>query len=324
MSRLAALADYPWLTPAWQAWLQAKTRLGHAYLLTGSMGIGMDILLRQMAHSLMCDQVGEGGHPLELDQHPDFMTLTPLEGKKELTIDQVRNLQQWLNQTAHQGGRKLVVIEQLERLNLAAFNALLKSLEEPPANCIFLLSTYQPGRLPATIRSRCQWLKIASPTMDQAKNWLATQQPLADAQLERALLMNWQAPLAALSWLEQGYLELDAQWQADLAGLVARQKTVTNVVQSWLKWDDNFNILQAFQVAVQQTLWASLADEGPQQAWLDLAQQLLWAQKDLRGNANKTLLYESITMAYLMAHQQPTQPLTRIDFSPIPSQGFGL
>ena len=325
--------DYPWLASSWQTWLQLQSRLGHAYLLTGPAGIGVDVLLTKMAHSLLCQATPQQQKPcgqcpacqqLAQNYYPDLMRLQPLEGKKDLTIDQVRGLQHWLNQTAHQAGRKVVVIEQLERLNLAAFNALLKSLEEPPEQCVFLLSTHQAGRLPATIRSRCQLLKVTAPSFADAKAWLAAQQSLPPVALERALLNNWHAPLAALDWINQGFLELDTQWQADLAGLMARQKTVTNVVQSWLKWDDNFSILQAFQVQVQQALWASLEQKGPQQAWLDLAQQVLWAEKDLRSNANKTLLYENLTMAYLIACQQPTQPLSRIDFAPVPAQGFGL
>jgi len=323
---------YPWLTEAWQAWLLAKKRLGHAYLFTGQTGMAIGSLTQQIAESLLCQASStssgpcgqcNGCHSVNLSQHPDYIELAPLEGKKEVTVDQVRGLQQMINQTSHQAGLKVILIHRLEYLNLAAFNALLKSLEEPPEQTIFIMTSYQLGRLPATIRSRCQLFKVASPRPEQACFWLREQLD-SQVNIERALAFNWDAPVAALNWIEQGLAKIDNQWLSDIAALEKRQKTVTQVIQGWLKWDEKFNILQAFQVQVQTQLWRCLDESGPQQAWLDLTQQLLRAEKEFRGHVNKALFYENITMGYLIACQSPNQKIQGLDFSPMSTQGFGL
>jgi DNA polymerase-3 subunit delta' len=114
---------------------------------------------------------------------------------KEIKIDQIRALADFMNVSTHRSGMRVVVLYPAEALNNAAANALLKTLEEPPPNTIFLLSCNRLDRLLPTILSRCRKFALALPARAQALDWLKQQQ-LADADVW--LAEQGGAPLAAL------------------------------------------------------------------------------------------------------------------------------
>ncbi|QGZ61492.1 DNA polymerase III subunit delta' [Paraburkholderia acidisoli] len=115
---------------------------------------------------------------------------------KEIRIEQVRALLDFANVGSHRGGLRVVVLYPVEALNVAAANALLKTLEEPPASVVFLLVSARIDRLLPTIVSRCRQWPMGTPAPDAAAAWLA-QQGVADA---AALLAEaGGAPLAALA-----------------------------------------------------------------------------------------------------------------------------
>jgi len=118
-------------------------------------------------------------------RHPDFKHIEPIESdddesskrktvrKKNIAIHQIRELSEYLELSAHQEtGRRIVLIEPADSLNQAASNALLKILEEPPENTLFILVTSQAQKLIATIRSRCQLLELRGPSLDEARVFL--------------------------------------------------------------------------------------------------------------------------------------------------------
>jgi DNA polymerase-3 subunit delta' len=106
------------------------------------------------------------------NQHPDLARIVPIEDSKQLRIEQVRELAQELSLTSHQGGYKVGILSPAESMNRFAANALLKTLEEPPARTLLILVASQPSRLPATILSRCQKLKVRAPTRAESLEWL--------------------------------------------------------------------------------------------------------------------------------------------------------
>src|SRR6185503_642307 len=111
-------------------------------------------------------------------QHPDLTRIVPIEESKQLRIEQVRELGEELSLTSHQGGYKVGILSPADSMNRFAANALLKTLEEPPARTLLILVASQPSRLPATILSRCQKLKVRAPTRAESLEWLqATQGP---------------------------------------------------------------------------------------------------------------------------------------------------
>jgi DNA polymerase-3 subunit delta' len=168
-------------------------RLHHAWLLSGIEGIGKATLAYRMARFVLAhpDQKQEDVqeaqslfvpehdnvfHQLAQNTHPDCHTLEQAEEKtrsrKSISVDAVRHLNERMLTTSSGGGWRAAIIDSVDDLNSNAANALLKLLEEPPQQCLFLLISHQPGELMATLRSRCQKLHL---------------NPLEDAQLVKAV-----------------------------------------------------------------------------------------------------------------------------------------
>ncbi len=174
----------------WQAGIWARLneqleegQLPHALLITGPEFIGKSRLALALTRLLLCARPVAGlncgeCHPCELSasgNHGDLRWLEP-DGKSQIIkIDQVRALVEFTSRTASFGLRKVAIISPAERMNTNAANALLKVLEEPPANTYLVLVCHRPHGLPATIRSRCQLLKPPLPNTEQSVEWLAPQ-----------------------------------------------------------------------------------------------------------------------------------------------------
>jgi DNA polymerase-3 subunit delta' len=192
----------PWLEPAFERFEEARSRehLGHAWLLAGPAGMGKINLALALAERLL----GTRERPTALaadaalaamrerhtpaDRHPDLHWLHPEEDKETISVEQVRGIIESLGLTAHRGATKVVIIEPAEAMTAAAANALLKTLEEPTANSYLLLVTHRPGRLPATIRSRCQQINLRPPSPDELSTWLGGVRP--DAVVEAQALVG--------------------------------------------------------------------------------------------------------------------------------------
>jgi DNA polymerase-3 subunit delta' len=170
-----------WLAPAIASLNEARAagRLPHALLIHDSVGAGGDWLANWAASVAMCLAPGEapcgkclGCVRVANNQHPDLVRVHPIEDSKQLRIEQVRDLAQELSLTSHQGGYKVGILSPADSMNRFAANALLKTLEEPPARTLLILVASQPSRLPATILSRCQKLKVRAPTRAESLEWL--------------------------------------------------------------------------------------------------------------------------------------------------------
>jgi DNA polymerase III subunit delta' len=147
----------------------AAGRLPHALLIHEAPGSGGDWLANWAARLVLGSKQG---------QHPDLMIVRPLEASTQIRIEQVRELGAELALTAHQGGYKVGILSPADTMNRFAANALLKTLEEPPQGTLLLLVVTQPSRLPATILSRCQRVRIRAPSQAEAIAWLeATRGP---------------------------------------------------------------------------------------------------------------------------------------------------
>jgi DNA polymerase III subunit delta' len=138
-------------------------RMPHALLIHEAPGAGGEWLAKWIARLLL---------KTDRDQHPDWISVHPIDESRQIRIEQVRELAQELALTSHQGGYKVGVISPADVLNRFAANALLKTLEEPSARTVLILVVTQPSRLPATILSRCQRIRIAAPGRAQAVAWL--------------------------------------------------------------------------------------------------------------------------------------------------------
>lgn len=204
---------------AWHEWREAMTsdRMHHAWILTGLQGLGK----AQFAKAAAAELVREAGVPQPpADRHPDILIPEhppeskeeakkredgqPYRRKRSIPIDEIRTLQQRLNTRPTLGNRRVVIIDPADDLEKNAVNALLKSLEEPPAGTFFLLVTHRLGRLLPTIRSRCRLLRFAPLPAGQVDDILRREAPQADSATRAAAIAAAEgSPGAALAFVEQ-------------------------------------------------------------------------------------------------------------------------
>ena len=173
-------------------------KLHHAWLLTGPRGVGKATLAWRIARFLLATPDDDGGmfaapQPTTLDIDPDHpiarriasggegglkaitRTMNPdtKRMRKQIVVDDIRALNGFFQMSAADGGRRVVIIDDADVMNVNAANALLKMLEEPPARAILLLISHQPSGLLPTIRSRCRTLRLGRLDPDQMAAALA-------------------------------------------------------------------------------------------------------------------------------------------------------
>jgi len=179
-------------------------------LLVGTDAVLWPFLTRKIAAFLCCSAVDapcgvcQGCHLAEIDTHPDCCIISPEPNKRTIRIDKIRALPSFIEQTPTLANRRLVVLTDANRLNLAAANALLKMLEEPPSRVHFVLYTSEIGTMPATVLSRCQRLMIASTVSTNVSqgNYLSLGARYDDTLPKAALYaarMQWVDALSALA-----------------------------------------------------------------------------------------------------------------------------
>ena len=146
----------------------ANARLHHAYLFLGLEGVGKRMIAMALAKAIHClesdqDYCGRCVNCARImdGNHPDVKLIEPLADKKEISIQQIRELQRELNYRSFSGKRKIVIVDPATLLNSSAQNALLKTLEEPPVDSLIILIAPNAGGLLPTLRSRCLRLSFA-------------------------------------------------------------------------------------------------------------------------------------------------------------------
>lgn len=223
---------YPWQESHWHrlAHSAGTGQLGHALLFSGRSGVGHALFAHDFAKFLLCEAPRadlmfcddcRGCQLFDAGNHPDFLSVAPLEEGKVIGVDQIRELPSFYALKAHYGGRKVAIISVAESMNIAASNALLKTLEEPPSGAVMILVTEQYDRLSMTIRSRCQRVAFEHVEQELAIAWLREQLD-SPTGIAEALSLSGGAPLTALQYLAEGGSELQEEimrvWAAVLEG----------------------------------------------------------------------------------------------------------
>jgi len=221
----------PWQRAAAVAALGPREQFPHALLVHGPRGIGKHAFALNIAQALLCESPAAEGLACGVcascryalaGQHPDLMRieLAELSADSEyepvatITVERMRALIEFAQLSSHRQRAKVAVIAPADRMNPAAANALLKTLEEPPPSTYVLLVAEQPAQLAPTIVSRCRRLAAPHPSAAEAKAWLAAH-GVADADLVLAQAAG--APLGALPLADPDVQSERAAWLAALA-----------------------------------------------------------------------------------------------------------
>lgn len=321
------MADvYPWQASLWQQ-LAGRTQHAHAYLLHGPAGIGKRALAERLMALLLCKSpvalqaCGQckSCHLLAAGSHPDNYVLEPEEVDKPIKVDQVRALVNFVVQTAQLGGRKVILIEPTEAMNLNAANALLKSLEEPSGDTVLLLISHQPSRLLPTIKSRCVQQACPLPSEAVSLQWLSEALPDSSEQEVRELLyLAAGSPLAAVRLQVQGVREQRALVAEGVKKLHKQQISASQLAESWntvplpLLFDwfcDWAHLILRYQLTRdEQGLGPAdmgkvvqyLAQKAPQGKVLQIQEWLLQQRQKVLGkaNLNRVLLLEALLVQW--------------------------
>jgi DNA polymerase-3 subunit delta' len=242
LAATAAVMAAPWLQSARAQWAAAvhQDRVPHAVLIHDSPGAGGEQLALWMAQLLLC--VASANRPCGVcaacssvaqDRHPDFTRIGLIEESKQIRVEQARDLSADLALASHQGGYKVALLDPADALNWNAANALLKTLEEPPARTVLILVAQQPSRLPATVRSRCQRIRIRPPERESALAWL--QQSVGEGPWDAVLDVIGNAPLLAARLDPRAVLQIRDETLADLADLASGRPDAGQLADAWTR-----------------------------------------------------------------------------------------
>lgn len=235
-------APLPWHAAAWQhlAAQLAADKFPHALLVAGESKTGKSQLALALARLLLCSEPRDGlncgqCHACRLSSsgaHGDFKWIQPEEKSRTIKIDQVRSLVQFSTKTAGFGLRKVLVLAPADSMNVSAFNALLKSLEEPAAETYLLLVCDGLHNVPATIRSRCQLLRLPTPELADCLPWLDAITGKREESESLLALAQGRPLLAELLFRTDGAQIVSAR-RLGLAALMDGRMTATEATQLW-------------------------------------------------------------------------------------------
>ena len=257
---LASRVPFPWQSAHWRRLdrLRLNNQLAHAYLISGSAGLGLLLFVEKFAQLLLCAKSTEGRACgeckecvlIEKASHPDLYRVRPQAASRVVKVEQIRKASEFLAMTSHSGGPKIVIIEQSHQMNLNAANAMLKTLEEPNPESYLFLVTESSGAMMATIRSRCQRLQFDVPRFEDSLEWLRNQ--LLDNEDEVKLLVAGDnLPLRALELAKSDAYEVQQSFIADICDLLVGQKSIRHCVLKAAKLGEQVAIGYMLNVTIQ-------------------------------------------------------------------------
>jgi DNA polymerase III subunit delta' len=179
------MSIYSWQRSSWDALFLNNSKMPHAFIFYGSSTIEINIFVKELIKSTLCSNQSTDNFSCKKCQnclwgetnHPDLKVIDNVIDKDQssniINVSNVREAKKFLELTAHQlNGKKIVVLYNAERLTVAASNALLKTIEEPPKDCLIILTINDLANLLPTITSRCRLVSFPKPSKDEAKEVL--------------------------------------------------------------------------------------------------------------------------------------------------------
>ena len=264
----------------------ASGRLHHAYLFVGPDGIGKRTLAIALAKAVHCNErtadfcgscincrrIADGNHP-------DVRLVEPLAGKKEISIQQVRDFEREFNYRSFTGKRKIIIVDPATLMNLASQNALLKTLEEPPVDSLIVLVASSAGGLLPTLRSRCLRISFAPLARSDVVHYLRTTQGMTGAEIEFLAAMSMGSIGAAMGLDKEAFVEKRRIWAGIVGALKAGDYQAAVVAAEGLAGnrDDALKFLAWAQTWHRDLLVYGVAGDNSDLVNSDMSEQI--AQK---------------------------------------------
>ncbi|MES0370771.1 MAG: DNA polymerase III subunit [Mariprofundaceae bacterium] len=230
--------------------LLEKQKLHHAWLLYGVKGIGKATEAMAMAALYLCENRGEvdqiGGQAcgechgccmLRAGSHPDFIQVERLEKKRDINVEQIRDVLSFLSLSGMESEKRVVLLNDAELMNLQAANALLKGLEEPSPGSLLLIVSHDLMRLPATIRSRCM-LGHCAPLNDVQMDSVLSDMEFSDSARKMALEIAGGRPGHVTCLQDSAVVKGLTHWRELLKNV---QQADVGELQGWL--DSHLNLI---------------------------------------------------------------------------------
>jgi DNA polymerase-3 subunit delta' len=259
-----------------------RGRLGHGYLFSGG-GLGdLELMARQLAKTLNCEnpsRSGQGGVAIDCcdtcltcrkiddGNHPDVQWARPESKSRIISVDQMRDVMRQINLKPTEAAWKVAVIVAADRLNTSAANAFLKTLEEPPAQSVIILTTTEPERILETIESRCLRLSFGGDGVrrfDAAQiDWLARFSELAAAE-QNSLLSRYRLHGLLLQQLGavRETIEETLAARSPLEKFADAEKDLRE------KWEDELKAAIESEYRRQRVEWLGLVQWWLRDVWL--------------------------------------------------------
>jgi len=299
-----------------------KDRMAHAYLFLGPDGVGKRLAALTLAKAMNCKSPPNEGDCCEgcpscvkinSSNHADVILLDPEEDV--IKIHQVRELQKRLHYRPLEGGRRVCIIDSADRMNEAASNALLKTLEEPPDQTHLILITSIPHRLLPTILSRCQWVKFKPLSSSQIIQILEREHSMDGEKARFCASLSGGSAGAALSLSNrvdfqkrldylQAFSELPRKTMEEIFDsceqIAREEEEVKDLLELWKLW---IRDLMVFKVRgdglINHDLRGKVAEESSKHSFdrLDSLFDLISnVQKSIALNANRQLALETLML----------------------------
>ncbi|MBM4260015.1 MAG: DNA polymerase III subunit delta' [Deltaproteobacteria bacterium] len=300
----------------------ANGRLHHAYLFLGPEGVGKRAIALALAKAIHCagangdfcgqcvncKRIGDGNHP-------DVRLVEPLAGRKEIAIQQIRDIEKELNYQSFTGGRKIVIFDRATLMNLSSQNALLKTLEEPPADSLLILIAANGGALLPTLRSRCLKVSFGPLHRPAVAQYLERNKQVKTEEAQFLAALSMGSLGLALKLNDRKLFEKRREWAALLgslgkgdyrSGSDAAEKLAGNKDDAlkFLEWAETFyRDLLVFAAVhsgdelinldlLKQT--QQLAGAVTVEKWLALFEQAVGAGARIQRNLNRRMVLEDL------------------------------
>lgn len=325
---------HPWNQELWQQLTMEPERANHALLFNGNRGLGKQALAFSLAHFVLTQNHSQSENLFNAGSHPDFHVLMPeflvaedLQGsfaqrylehhkgkpKRTISIEQIRNLALAMNTHPHISSTRVVLIAYAETMNRNAANALLKNLEEPPANTLFIVVSDDAARLAKTVRSRCSLVNFRAPSTENAKAWLMLQKTMPEHEVDIHLSMANNHPLMALNLFNENFKDDLKTVFTDVNGLWNNRTTVIDSAKNWQQMGSNkaIDILQKLTAdlirhkhlaepsmvyfPVQQSWVQASSAKLDQQRLFDTMDELIYAKRMLSTSVDELLVLETVS-----------------------------